>query len=305
MKKPILTKLSGIVAGTLLSTVAFIPQAMAAEENVEALHQKIERMEQMLNSLQTELQDVRSESRESIKKVQVVEERVAVVNRVPKQSNSMIYFRGGFARMNSGRGNQVFTDLFEGGQGLLGNIDDHDSKGGFYAGAGIEHALTKDLWGMSDAVAVFGEIMFEFKKFDSKKGIAVVPAAAANLSDNANAQGNGVGAPLSVNPANKNIGNRITLSQFTLTAAPKLKFNPNGSFHPWIIPAGFAFHVISPPSDSGTVLAAGVMFGLGAEYEIADTLTVGIDARYHLVGDHTDGVEVDGLTAGGYLGFNF
>ncbi len=298
MKKPILTKLSGIVAGTLLSAVAFMPQAMAAEESVDALHQKIERMEQMLNSLQTELQDVRSESRESIKKVQVVEERVAVVNRVPKEKSSMVYFRGGFARMNSGRGTQVFTDLFEGARAGDGSqifpVDDHDSKGGFYAGAGIEHTLTKDLWGMSDAVAVFGEIMFEFKKFDSKKGIAVVPAAAANL-----------GGGLNVNPTGKNIANRITLSQFTLTAAPKLKFNPNGSFHPWIIPAGFAFHVISPPSDSGTVLAAGVMFGVGAEYEIANSFTVGVDARYHLVGDHTDGVEVDGLTAGGYLGFNF
>lgn len=301
MKKTTLTKLSGIAAGTLLSAVAFAPQAMAAEENVEVMQQKMERMEKMLDSLQTELQNVRSESRESIKKVQVVEERVAVVNRVPKQKNSMIFFRGGFGRMNSGRGTQVFTDLFDGGRDASGaqvfNEDDNDAKGGWYAGAGIEHALTKDMWGMSDAVAVFGEIMFEWKKFDSKKGIAVVPAAAANLSD-------GTGGTLSVNPRNKNVRNRITLSQFTLTAAPKLKFNPNGSFHPWIIPAGFAFHVISPPSDSGTVMAAGVMFGLGAEYEIG-AITVGLDARYHIVNDQLDGVDVDGLTAGGYLGFTF
>ncbi len=297
MKKTTFTKLSGIAAGSLLTAVAFAPQALAAEENVEAMQQKMERMEKMLDSLQTELQNVRSESRESIKKVQVVEERVAVVNRVPKQKNSMIFFRGGFARMNSGRGNQVFTDLFEGGQGALGNIDDNDAKGGYYAGAGIEHALTKDMWGMSDAVAVFGEIMFEWKKFDSQKSVAVVPSAAGQLDD-------GSGGPLSVNPTGKNRNNRITLSQFTLTAAPKLKFNPNGSFHPWIIPACFAFHVISPPSDSGTVLAAGVMFGLGAEYEVGP-MTLGIDARYHLTGDQLDGVDADGLTAGGYLGFTF
>ena len=293
MKKTTLTKLSGIAAGSLLTAVAFAPQAMAAEQNVEAMQQKMERMEKMLDSLQTELESVRSESRESIKKVQVVEERVAVVNRVPKQNNSMIFFRGGFGRMNSGRGNQVFTDLFEGGQGTLGNIDDNDAKGGFYVGAGIEHALTNDLWGMSDAVAVFGEIMFEWKKFDSQKSVAVVPAAAANL-----------GGGLNVNPTGKNIGNRITLSQFTLTAAPKIKFNPNGSFHPWIIPAGLSINVISPPSDSGTVLTAGVVFGAGAEYEIG-ALTVGIDGRYHILGDQLDGVDADGLTAGGYLGFRF
>ncbi|HFD11834.1 MAG TPA: hypothetical protein ENJ32_05130, partial [Crenotrichaceae bacterium] len=288
MKKTTLTKLSGIVAATLLSTVSFTPQALAADESVEALQQKIERMEQMLNTLQTELQSVRTESRESIKKVQIVEERVAVVNRVPNQKGSMIFFRGGFGRMNSGRGTQVFTDLFDGGRAADGsqvfNVDDHDAKGGFYIGAGIEHALTKDLWGMSDMVAVFGEIMFEWKKFDSKKGIAVVPAAAANLS-------NGAGGTLSVNPTGKNIANRITLSQFTLSAAPKLKFNPNGNFHPWLIPAGFAFHVISPPSDSGTVMAAGVMFGAGAEYELG-ALTLGIDARYHIVNDQLDGVDV-------------
>jgi hypothetical protein len=139
--------------------------------------------------------------------------------------------------------------------------------------------------------------MFEWRKFDSKKGVAVVPAAAANLSD-------GSGGTLNVNPTGKNINNRITLSQFTLTAAPKLKFNPNGNFHPWIIPAGFAFHVISPPSDSGTVLTAGVMFAVGAEYEIG-SMTLGVDARYNLNGDSLDGVDTDGLTAGGYLGFTF
>ncbi len=303
MKKTTLTKLSGIVASTLLSTAAFTPQAMAADENVQAMEQKIERMEQMLNTLQTELQSVRKESRESIKKVQVVEERVAVVNRVPQQSNSTIFFRGGFARMNAGRGNQVFTDLFQGGRaGATGAqvfpLDDNDAKGGFYVGAGIEHALTKDLWGMSDMVAVFGEIMFEWKKFDSQKSVAVVPAAAANLS-------NGAGGTLSVNPDNKNIFNRIQLSQFTLTAAPKIKFNPNGNFHPWIIPAGLSINVISPPSDSGTYMTVGVMFGVGAEYEIGP-MVVGIDGRYHILGDDDlNGVDADGLTAGGYVGFKF
>ena len=153
MKKTTLTKLSGIVAGSFLSIMAFSPQAMAADENVEALQLKIQKMEDMLNSLQSELQNVRQESRESIKKVQVVEERVAVVNRVPKHSDSVIFFRGGFARMNVGRGNQVFTDLFQGGSSInngtqvFSGLDDNDAKGGFYAGAGIEHALTRDLWG--------------------------------------------------------------------------------------------------------------------------------------------------------------
>ena len=310
MKKTTLTKLSGIVASTLISAAAFSPQAMAADESVQELQQKIERMEQMLNTLQTELQSVRTESRESIKKVQVVEERVAVVNRVPKSSDSVIFFRGGFGRMNAGRGNQVFTDLFAGGLNTnTGDqvlpLDDNDAKGGFYIGAGIEHALTKDLWGMSDMVAVFGEIMFEWKRFDSQKSVAVVPAAAAHLRDNLGLADGVPGGGLSVNPNLKNVFNRIQISQFTLTASPKIKFNPNGNFHPWIIPAGLSINVISPPSDSGTYMTAGVMFGVGAEYEIGQ-LVLGLDGRYHITGDDDlNGVDADGLTAGGYVGFKF
>ena len=44
----------------------------------------------------------------------------------------------------------------------------------------------------------------------------------------------------------------VTVNQFTLTAAPKIKFLEGAKFRPWIIPAGLAIHVISPPSESIT-----------------------------------------------------
>ena len=90
-----------------------------------------------------------------------------------------------------------------------------------------------------------------------------------------------------------------------MTAAPKIKFLEGYRFRPWIIPAGLGIHVISPPSESITVLIPGVMFGAGADYRIWKDFFVGVDARYHLTSGRTDGIKIDGVTAGGYLGIGF
>ena len=76
-------------------------------------------------------------------------------------------------------------------------------------------------------------------------------------------------------------------------------------FRPWIIPAGLAIHVISPPSDGVTVFNTGVMFAGGADYNIWEDIYIGADVRYHLTGDDADGVDTDGFTAGGYVGIGF
>jgi hypothetical protein len=99
--------------------------------------------------------------------------------------------------------------------------------------------------------------------------------------------------------------NKVTVNQFTLTASPKIKFLKGSDFRPWIIPAGFALHVVSPPSESITVLNPGIMFGAGADYRVWKDIFVGVDGRYHLTGSAADGVNTDGFTAGGYLGIGF
>jgi len=63
--------------------------------------------------------------------------------------------------------------------------------------------------------------------------------------------------------------------------------------------------VISPPSESITVLIRGVMFGAGAGYRIWRDFFVGVGARYHLTGGRIDGVKIDGVTAGAYPGIGF
>ena len=100
-------------------------------------------------------------------------------------------------------------------------------------------------------------------------------------------------------------GSGVNVSQFTLTASPKIKFFEGSRFRPWIIPAGLGIHVISPPSESITVLIPGVMFGIGADYRIWKNFFVGVDGRYHLTSGRTDGIKIDGMTAGGYLGIGF
>ncbi len=80
----------------------------------------------------------------------------------------------------------------------------------------------------------------------------------------------------------------------------------NGSkFRPWIIPFGIDFNIISPPSDAVTVLNTGMQFGVGADYEIWNGIVGGVDGRYHWTPDDVDGVDTDGFTLGGYVGFQF
>jgi len=172
--------------------------------------------------------------------------------------------------------------------------------------------------------------MFEYKEFDQADIRRSPLATAANDSAaGAVGGGNGVGpgAPVCGGSAaangilggsavtNSAIGagpygacsNSIHVNQFTLSAAPKIKFdNVAGTgFTPWIIPAGFTFNVASPPSDGVSYLVPGIMVGAGVEYNIYKTINIGIDGRYHITDNSGDGIKMDGLTAGGYLGFLF
>ena len=78
-------------------------------------------------------------------------------------------------------------------------------------------------------------------------------------------------------------------------------------FRPWVIPVGFTLNVISPPSQAGTIteLKPAMNFGTGMDYNIWKSLYVGADVRYFLATTSLDGTNVNGLTAGGSLGFGF
>ena len=97
----------------------------------------------------------------------------------------------------------------------------------------------------------------------------------------------------------------VTVTQLSIYASPKIKFLEGSRIRPWIIPAGLGIHIISPPGESGSFFILWFMFAGGVDYRIWKDIYAVFDARYHVTGGKKDGVNVDGLTAGGYVGIGF
>ncbi|SCN47766.1 FIG00859053: hypothetical protein [methanotrophic endosymbiont of Bathymodiolus azoricus (Menez Gwen)] len=197
---------------------------------------------------------------------------------------NMIYFRGGYARTNNDRFGDILTDSI----GLGGSKN--GEKDGWYVGAGLDLVLSNDFFGFEDSIEVLGDIMFEYKEFDNTNlDIQALPFLVNTT----------------INPKRISEQGSVKVSQFTLTASPKVKFMRGSKFRPWIIPVGLAIHVISPPSDGVTVLEPGMHFAVGADYNVWHNIFVGADARYNLTFGDLDGVDLNGFTTGAYVGFGF
>lgn len=192
-------------------------------------------------------------------------------------TGNRVFFRGGFAALNSGRGGELFTDAHSG----LGTGPTNDSSTGYYVGAGTDLMLTHDMWGMLKEVAIVGEIGMEFKRWNSHT-VANSDNAVAGVPDLA----------------------KVQKTMLTVDVAPKVKFMQGSDFQPWVIPVGLDFHVISPPSNQTTVLDIGVQFGAGAEYRVWKQFWLGVDGRYHLASNQTNTINNFG-TIGPYLAIGF
>ena len=293
------------------ATALFASQAVFADSMEGGMDDTTMQLQQQILDMQRQLRDLEGRLAECCNQdSSALEERVALLERRPVKKDSMIFFRGGWARNDSNRARDLLVNV----QGLVGT---NNKKEGWYAGAGIEHQLTEDLFGLWDGASLWGEIIFDYKQFGKTNlnpiGQAVgttlvatannVPATLTNTQVvNPGAPG---GAGLNVGPLQP-VGS-VSITQFTLSASPKIKFMPDSKFQPWIIPIGFDIHVISPPSDGVTVLNTGVQFGAGAEYNVWKNLVLGVDSRYHYTFNTTtlSSVNTNGLTAGGYLGFKF
>ncbi|MGZ8223834.1 MAG: porin family protein [Methylobacter sp.] len=330
----------GIATATFtMAAVMVSPQAAAlskAERVAEAANNKVDALEAQLQAMQAELANLRAEASRprmdaDSEKVQELDQWMASVKAAPPKedvNDNMIFFRGGFARNDNKR-----NDLFTGGQfggdtpNVITNVlgGGPTNRDGWYVGAGFDFDLTDDVWGMMDDTEVDAELMFEYKNFGAKNfnNNPAIVAADGNTTDPAvnptpqngplctliqyassdELQAATGGVP--ANGAGTQNCNQVSVTQFTLTAAPKIKFLKGSKFRPWIAPAGLAIHVISPPSNGATYITPGVMFAGGAEYAIWKDIKLGVDGRYHLTGTDTDGVKIDGFTAGGYLGIGF
>lgn len=283
-----------VVSAASLAIVISVaaPPVSAQDARTQALEQQLRQLEISLQAVRNELEQVKAESardaqrlmqveqkstsmekRQAVEaqKVAKIEETAVSARKILDNSPHMLFFRGGYARSNDLRSG---VSIQSGGIGGAGGQADRDA---WYIGAGFDFNLTNDVWGLIPGTSLVSELMFEYKEFGTRVA------------------GNALTPP----------GSGVNVSQFTLTASPKIKFFEGSRFRPWIIPAGLGIHVISPPSESITVLIPGVMFGIGADYRIWKNLFVGVDGRYHLTSGRTDGIKIDGMTAGAYLGIGF
>ncbi len=306
------TKLVLGIATLAMGAALVSPQAMAHKSSKKHHHasqpsySKVDLLESQVRAMQDEIASLRSAQATAAPvaavdtaKVEELDQWMASVKAAPvieKTKDNMMFFRGGYGHSNATRGGTLDPTTIPGvGSSIngLGNGRMAD-KDAWYAGAGFDFSLNNNLFGLMDNTEVLAELMFDYKQYaqGSNNGISGGVAGAANVGVR------GL-APLTVN------NQATTVSQFTLAASPKIKFMKGSAFRPWLIPVGLEVNVISPPSNAITVLNPGMQFGLGADYKIWKDLYVGADARYHQSMGSTDGVRINGVTAGGYLGIGF
>jgi hypothetical protein len=280
-----------VAIGSFITVIVMAaPPVFAQDVRTQALEQALKQMERQLQALRSELNQVKSDTAKEAQKVIAIEEKTIKIEE--KAHSTKEYTRTAQEKAEHAiemadiiekrmdrkshmlffRGGFAHSDHSRNGVSIAGTPD----KNAWYVGAGFDWGLTKDVWGLAPKTSVSSELMFEYKELGQ------------------NVQGNSLAPTFGVN-----------VSQLTLTAAPKIRFMEGNRLRPWVIPAGLAIHVISPPSAAITELVPGVMFGGGVDYRVWKSFSVGLDARYHLTNGRNDSIKIDGMTAGGYLGIGF
>jgi len=190
-------------------------------------------------------------------------------------ADGQVFYRYGLSRLSENRGGQTFTDT----GAANGKNDD---KGGHGFGAGLDLKLMNcPLFGEN---SILGEIFVDYNRFSNKKVANAIDVVVSGGTDTAKKE--------------------VAVSELAVVIAPKYRFDGLGNLRPWIIPAGMAFLVNSPPSNTTNYLDIGYHAGVGAEYMIVKALSVGIDYRYTMgVGDPQLKVKYSSL--GANLGINF
>ena len=303
------TKISfGVALATLTMAGALVsPQALAhssAERTAEAANKKAEVLEAQLQAMQDEIAALRAQvsnvaptTAVDSQKVQELDAWMTSVKSQPveaKTKDNMVFFRGGYAHFNDVRGGTLDPTNIPGigsnPNGLaVGSITDKDA---WYFGAGFDFSLDDNLWGLMDGTEVLAELGVNYTELGTKKNNGLSPQEVGVV--------NSLGFNLP--PANTQ---SATVNMATVSASPKIKFLKGSAFRPWLIPVGLELDIISPPSDAITVLTPGMVFGAGADYKIWKNLYVGADVRYHYAPGNVDGVYINALNAGGYIGIGF
>jgi len=217
-------------------------------------------------------------------KARIAKLEKADAEQVAASKDNMVFFRGGYARNNTAR-----RGILAGGDVTLGTSGDVQ-KDGWYLGAGFDFSLSDDLFGLHDGTEILAELMFSYSEFARSSSSTLDVLNALHPDE-----------PLGT------LTETASVSQFTLTASPKIKFLKGSDFRPWIIPIGLGLHVISPTSNGVTYLKPAMQFAAGADYRVWNDIYLGADFRYNLGFESVPDSEinVDGFTTGVYAGIGF
>ena len=297
-------KKTRILLGTALATLTMTavmvsPQAAAKESErhhadrmaqFDANKEKV--LEAQLQAMQDEILSLRAAvnaaaSAKTVdadtKKVQELDEWMVSVKNAPKTErnmtkDNMLYFRGGYTMNDEPMDATTNSISTPGGNVATGS---QGGSSGWNFGAGVDFNLHDDLFGLMKGAEVLGELDLNYVDlgtYNSSVGNITGPATAT-----------------------------ASQSMLRISTSPKIKFMKGSKFRPWVIPVGFTFNIVSPPSQANTIthLKPGMNFGTGMDYNIWKSLYVGADVRYFLATTSLDGTNVNGLTAGGQLGFGF
>ncbi|MBX3236053.1 MAG: hypothetical protein KF814_07860 [Nitrospiraceae bacterium] len=196
-------------------------------------------------------------------------------------TGNMVFFKGGFMNLNSDRSGQIFSDT----AGLTGV---NGGNAGWYAGAGLDLVMSKNVWGGMDKTWVLGEIGLQFNRINSARVNNVAGSIATHT----------LTGTTGTDPQ------KVQLTMLTIDVAPKIKFMEDSWFRPWIIPVGLDFHVISPPSNRTQYLDIGLQFGAGFEVQVWKAVKLGVDGRYHWTADMTN-TNNSYFQVGPYVGISF
>jgi len=292
----------GVIATATVAMVGALasPQALAktkakapANEGYAAApstNSRVDALEAQLQAMQAELSSLRaSQNRPSAEaaKVQELDEWAQSVKAKPAEAakDHLFAVRGGWMHFNDNRGSAAGLGGSGIGQDILTSPTDSDA---FYYGGAIDFNVNNDLFGLMKNTSFGIEFGVEYAELGNRKdsGLDNVITTAALGSTT-------------------NLQKSVSVNQLRINASPKVKFLHGSKFRPWLIPVGLDINIISPPSDAVTVLNTGMQFGAGAEYELFRGIVIGADGRYHHSFDNIDGVDTDGFTLGGSLGFKF
>lgn len=257
---------------------------------IHAEDARISNLENEVSELRSQLSMQKATADQVEAKQQQLETQVAEEAAKEAAKNNLVFFRGGFAQLAQKRQNELLT-----GSVLNGNNNAYNQDG-WYVGAGMDFRASDDLFGLTELVALDAELFFQYQNYGTANNSLISFASANTLW----------------------VENQVTM--FTLAASPKFKFNlMEGDLRPWVIPAGLAIQVVSPPSSGVTVLNPALMLGTGIEYRVWKDIWLGTDFRYEFGGGDLQyaarstanggsvlgSTTTNGLQAGGYIGIGF